>query len=251
MSLQSEFMDFEMYRYALAKGHVNGASQLEGYGEVDVPGAVSGRDIWGGPTNTQPDPNWSGFQPNVVGSSAEDSATGTGIRVMRIYYITVSGLTGYEDIPTNGLTPVNATITNVAFIQCALGISAGSTGKAVGNVDVRDGTTVFKRIIPGQIRCLSSKRLVPAGKVLFLDSWGASGATGAGRSTIRLEITYIGGTKIDVYAEHDAITVKDSSEYRRRPLKTAIPEFSLIKCTVDATTNDFISATWTGWLEKA
>ena len=154
----------------IARGEVAGSASMNGVGEGSYATAVTGADVWGGPTSTQPIPPSNGIQMRLVSSNAQDSSAGTGVRKVRMYYIDASGNMQNELVTMNGTTPVNTTATNIRFIQCMQGAEWGSGGTAAGNIDARDtgGTVVYKRIKASGNRCLDTARMVPAGKRLIV-----------------------------------------------------------------------------------
>jgi len=242
--------DFNLYRFKVSAGIINGASDFDAFGEFYTAAATTSNDIWLGPTKEQPGPVSAGFRPNIISTSDEDGAgTLTGILDMRVYYLDTAGDLQFEDVTLAGLTQVDMVATDVMFIQCAHAISIN---KAVGDIDIRNGTTVYKRIAATKARCLSTKRMVPKGKCLFIEEWGASAETKlAGRSTIRLEATSLQGVITTPFLELDSITAQNNGLFKKGHPRGCYPELSLIKCTVDTTAEGYASAGWSGWVQDA
>lgn len=85
-----------------------------------------------------------GARRSFVSTSAEDSAGGTGLRTVEIEYYRAD-LTGpfFETITLNGLTPVPTVAADICFIERIIGRTVGSSGFAVGDVQLKasdDGT---------------------------------------------------------------------------------------------------------------
>lgn len=110
----------------------------------------------------------------VVSSSANDAAAGTGVRTIRIVYVDANGDQQLSDaITLNGVTPVALSFKALA-IQWAESYSVGSGGVAAGNIAVRNvaaPTTIYERISAGGNRSTSGRFMVPAGHYALLDSW--------------------------------------------------------------------------------
>lgn len=72
---------------------------------------------------------------NVVSSSANDSAAGTGARVIRIYGVGGDGLSLVEDVTLAGVTPVS-TVNTWLGVNRVLVFEAGSTQFNEGNISL-------------------------------------------------------------------------------------------------------------------
>jgi len=245
--------DFNLYRYLIASGSINGASNFDAHGEYSTSSASTVEDVWLGPTAKQPGPVELGFQPNLISSSEEDGAgSSTGILTMRVYYLNTNGDTKSEDVTLTGDVQKVMVADDVMFIQCAHALTTGSTGKAVGSIDIRNSTTVYKRIAIGKARCLSSTRMVPRGKCLYIDEWGASAETkSSGRASVTLEATSLQGVIVATFIEIDSVTTQNNAVFKTGHPSTCIPELTLIKCTAVTTQESYIAAGWSGWLQDA
>lgn len=109
----------------------------------------------------------SGSSINIVSTSANDTAAGTGART-----ITLQGLTtGYEPftetITLNGLTNVNPQ-TDILRVNCAFVETAGSGETNAGNITVADGTGTFITIPANEGQSLYATYTVPAGHTAYL-----------------------------------------------------------------------------------
>lgn len=129
------------------------------------------------------------MQMEVVSSSASDAAEGTGIRTMRIFYLTTDFTEATEDITLNGTTPVATVATNIYRINHARTLTCGSNGAAVGDIDIRhlSDTPIYGRIAAGYNRLRQFIYTVPKGKKLFIfNVFVSAGSNVAGRQ-VRFE----------------------------------------------------------------
>lgn len=115
-------------------------------------------------------------QMRVVSSSASDTAGGTGVQSVRIYYLDNNYTSQQEVVTLNGTTPVNTTATNIYRIQGFYAENIGSNGSAVGNVSLQNlgGTTTYARIDAGDVRAWQAIFTVPAGMYVYMFDWTIS-----------------------------------------------------------------------------
>jgi len=123
-------------------------------------------------------PNPGGIQLELVSSHANDNATGVGIQSIDIHYLdATTGLSMVELVVLNGTTPVNTVGTNFGNIQYIHARTLGSTGKAVGNISLRNtaGSVTYEYKVAGGNQSLSCRYTVPADETAFLRDWHAAG----------------------------------------------------------------------------
>ena len=127
-----------------------------------------------------------GSRVEVVSTSASDTAAGTGMRTIRVVFEKTDGTIASEDLTLNGTGAVASTATDIVYIypQLMHGLTYGTAGLAVGNVDVRlhGGGAVIERILAGHRGLANSARTrVPTGFTGFVFSWscGVSGTNPA------------------------------------------------------------------------
>lgn len=101
-------------------------------------------DVWnvGGTYVFPPAPT----QMSVVSTSASDGVAGTGIRAIEILYLDNNYLQLTTTVVMNGTTPVLTTPTNILRILKVFSISVGSTGAAVGTINITNGGNTYARI---------------------------------------------------------------------------------------------------------
>lgn len=114
----------------------------------------------------------------VVSSSANDTAAGTGAQTVHIAYLNTAGvLQEKTGIALNGVTPVSITFTGgCSAIQWMEVASVGSDGIAAGNIDLRavTGSVVHERVSSGGNRSLSARFTVPAACTVYMTEWDVS-----------------------------------------------------------------------------
>ena len=116
----------------------------------------------------------------VVSSSANDAAAGTGTRTVEVHYLDNSWLSQTTTVTLNGTTPVAiAAMANCRAINWLHSKTVGSGGKAAGNIDLRvaGGGAIHERITAGGNQSLSSLFTVPEGYYAVTDRWGAGVST--------------------------------------------------------------------------
>jgi hypothetical protein len=137
----------------------------------------------------------------IVSTSANDTAAGTGARTVTITYIDAQNTIGAQvtsaAITLNGTTPValGASIRALA-IQWAEAATVGSGGVAAGDITIRNvaaPTTIYEQINAGGNRSLSGRYMVPVGYSAYCETW--TGAAIAQDMDIRLRATVAMGSR--------------------------------------------------------
>jgi hypothetical protein len=234
------------------------AEPLEATGfRSSISNAVNGDDIWTGTATTLPIPPSAGQQMDVVSTSAQDGVAGTGILTLDIHYLDANGLEQDEHITMNGVTPVTTVATNIRFVQVIHTLTVGTNLAAVGTITIFPTgvpATVYNQIIPGMNKSLNTARMVPAGKVLIIRSFNASGGASAGGKSadIRLRSTSHHGillpvTPNGVFILEDNFLAFNSGNSRIFEPPIIIPAFAVVKCTAFATAGGAdVQASWRG-----
>lgn len=118
----------------------------------------------------------------VVSSSANDTAAGSGARTIEVQYLdAANNLQVSAPITLNGVTPVAAGFT-ANFILSMEVKTLGASEVAAGNIVLRTvvGTVIQEQITAGGNRSLSSHFMVPANYTGYLVSWEASSVSTGG-----------------------------------------------------------------------
>ena len=151
--------------------------------------------IW--PNGTFEIPPATGYQMEIVSTSTEDSAAGTGIRTMEMHYLDVDLEPQAIEVALDGTNIVQiSTPKNIRFVQCLHLLTAGTLRSAVGNISVTETgvpAQPYSYISIGDNRCSSSARMVPAGKrcLVYGAIGGASSGTAGARAIIELTSSQI------------------------------------------------------------
>jgi len=230
----------ESYFEQVALGKIPGRKMMYAMGERESMSVIaSGEDIWRGnelspaPTDDAviPIPAASGEQMTVVSESANDAAVGTGIQQIEIEYLDANGDEQEEIITLNGTTPVNTVATDIRFVNDMYAVAIGTGGVAAGNIKIyKTGTVgdVYNMIYIGGNKSLVPSRMVPAGKVLYLDGWHAEEAQDK-RVAIKIRSTDMHGViRSGIFCFKDTVYMRKTSS-GFLPLNYAIPAFSIVK----------------------
>lgn len=192
----------------------------------------------------------------LVSTSSSDSINGTGAQIVIVHYIDSSGNNKDENVDMNGTTQVLTTAKNIRFVQHIHTIQAGSNFLAVGTITISKvgvASQVYTQVIANTNESLNTARMVPAGKVLLIDSFNASGGAAAGGKSadIRLRITAVHGLTyprlfhfVDNFLTFNS---GDSRLYYKNPI--VAPPLSIVKCTAYASASGSdVQASWSGKL---
>ncbi len=120
----------------------------------------------------------------VVSSSANDTAAGSGARTVEVMYLDgTNNLVTSAPITLNGVTPVAAGFTANFIISMEVK-TLGASEVAAGNIILRTvvGTITQEQITAGGNRSLSSHFMVPSNYTGYLVSWEASSVSTGGTS---------------------------------------------------------------------
>ena len=128
-----------------------------------------------------------GMQMELVSSSANDAAAGTGARTVEVTYIEATTYLEKKEIVTlNGTTPVATVAVNMFRINKLRVLTTGSGQKAAGKIDIRhlSDTPIYGTILAGMNESQQCIYTVPAGKTLKIKMINcALGSSAAGKST--------------------------------------------------------------------
>lgn len=121
----------------------------------------------------------------VVSSSANDAAAGTGARTVRVDYLTANYVEASETVTLNGTTPVAMAATSIIAINAITVLTVGSGLTNAGNIDVRTVSgSVVKRRIGSAAQALGRSKdflfTIPEDHIGILSSiaFSATGVTG-------------------------------------------------------------------------
>lgn len=138
----------------------------------------------------------------VVSSSANDAAAGTGARTVEVTGVNSSYAPFKETITMNGVTPVPLTNTSIIGINSLKVLTAGSGITNAGSIDVRtvSGSTVKTRMIAsaeglGASQAADFLFTIPASKKALLTDVHFSGITVTGSVTVTIRSYNSAGVK--------------------------------------------------------
>jgi len=242
------------YIYDIAEGNVPGHSISNAFGSRDdVQDVTAGSDIWQGAATTIPIPPEAGVQMSVVSTSAQDASGGTGIKTLKVNYIKADGTSGDETITLAGLTPVALTDPNIRFIQGIHAATVGTGGSAGGLITCYSSAIVYSQIRAGYTMSLSTQRMVPLGKTLYITSVYATAAVAGKSIEIRIRTTSMKGVLYPgVFLNQQIFFLENNSVSMDIP-PIKLPALTVIKFTCHVPTGKdgaYVSAGFNGWVES-
>lgn len=175
------------------RNHADNITAWKMLGERNNVGTTtSGEDLWNGAATRIPIPSLAGEQMQVVSTSANDTAAGTGARTLRIDYLDQDNNRQFEILTLNGLTPVSTVATNITFVNDTYVTSVGTdSGAAEGDITTYrqgDPTRQYDFINAGANFGLTAKYKVPSRYKLLITKYACSGAKTKNQS-VRLRAT--------------------------------------------------------------
>lgn len=185
------------YPLQITRGRVEGGAPFGAYGKKITTAAYSGV-LWS--DGAFAFPAATGTTVDFVSTSANDSATGTGIRVVRLRYLDVNLETKFEDITLNGTGVVSTVANDIRYINGMLAVAWGSGKSAAGTITAYSTAGNHSTIAVGELRCSCSVRTVPAGERLVINSvsGGSISGTAAARTVLELGVTNYFGVDYSV-----------------------------------------------------
>lgn len=111
---------------------------------------------------------------DIISSSANDAAAGTGVQTVKVVYINNSNnMVQSAAITLNGVTLVTSVLTGVNEVLWMETDTVGSGVVAAGNIRLRinGGTVEVEQISAGGNRSLSARFMVPTGYTAYLRQW--------------------------------------------------------------------------------
>jgi len=107
----------------------------------------------------------------------DDSAGGTGIRLIHVHYLDTSYAEQCETVVMNGTTPVATTATDILRVNSMHSVKDGSAGCAADRIDLRhlDDTPIYRSIPAGLNTDEDGIWTVPTKTVAYITLWQVSG----------------------------------------------------------------------------
>lgn len=241
--------------HEIADGNVSGYSYLTAFGEnTDVDNVLEDIIPWGG-TYTFPDA--AGIQMEVVSSSADDAAAGTGARTVKVSYLDADLAQSNEMVTLNGTTAVATTATDIRRVQNLSVATVGTGLVAAGNIDIRAvaNTPIYARIPLGFNYSHTCVRTIPAGFRGHIESWQVSVGSTQGNRYGRFYLmatTLPNGTLSSggIFRVLDSIGIQDAGIVIPVTVGYVLPAGTDIKISVisdSAAANAICTGLFEGW----
>lgn len=246
----------EQQGHSVARGEVPNAYPFASFGIRTASSGETNQVIWPGPAGAFSIPPAAGVQMTIQSTSANDTLTGTNVQKVEIHYLDSNLDPQFEQISMNGLTPVNTTATDIRFINCMHVYQVGTTHYADGDITAEYSGTVYSIVSAMSLRCESSARMVPTGKVCYVE--GAMGGSSSGTAAASVILT-IAASELDadqfidplLLFPYGGIGVQDSSATYNFPTPLKFSAGTVIAMLGSTDKNAVITASWFGWLEDA
>jgi hypothetical protein len=230
------------------------ANVFFGFGEHEYSGTKTNADLWGGPTDIQPEPDTGGYALYIKSDSTDDDTTGDGAQTIHVHYLDTAGAEQTVSADCNGTAEVDTGIADCMFVNQHHVIDHNGTGLvATGNIDCLAGSggAVVSRITAAGNQSMSTMKQVPAGKTLVVTGWHVYGTAATTKiANLRLRSSaHDGVLNAGVYHFHDAARVKDSSS-GHIPLQFTCPSLATVKISAWTTGTIDCTGRWSGYLEN-
>jgi hypothetical protein len=241
------------YLYDIAEGNIPGheAWSKTGYnGDV----GTTEEDMW--PVGGSYVFPAAAIQMEVVSSSANDDAAGTGIQSVRIDYLDNNYLEAFEVVDMSGLVANTTVAVNILRVNGFRAQTAGTGAKAAGNITLRTagGGTTYSYIPAGYTRARNVQYTVPADKSLYVTSIAFSAAaTKDVMFTTRANYNNLTGvTQLSFFLPYSEVVLDNQAYAKELELPTVLPPKTDIKVSVIAfgTGGAIASCSLRGWLER-
>lgn len=139
---------------------------------------------------------------DIISSSVNDTAAGTGVRQVKVLYIdSTNNLVESAAINLNGTTLVTSVLTGVNEVIWMETFTAGSTGWAEGNIRLRinGGTVEVEQITALNNKSLTARFMVPTGYTGYLNAFKAHAINNDQQTRLTATVNSFDGTVSAVY----------------------------------------------------
>jgi hypothetical protein len=182
---REQYLNTGSYEHEIARGNVRGAYPYSAYGKLTTSGAVTDVLVRDDDGTTLVVPQ--GVQLSLVSTSANDAAAGTGARTVVVEYLNGDLDYSFEMVALNGTTPVLTLATDVRWVQAVHVATAGSGGKAAGDITATNGGVTYLKILVGERTTHNSFTRVPRQRRLFVTQMYAGASSGSSASRVKVE----------------------------------------------------------------
>jgi len=240
--------------YRVARDKVPGAEPIGAFGYRTSSSGETNRVVW--PNGTFELPPAAGVQMSIVSTSANDDIAGTHVRKAELHYLDADLNAQTEFIELDGLTPVLTVATDIRFINCLHVHEIGTTAEAAGDITASNGGVTYAQIAQGEVRCTSSARMIPKGKVCYVAGAVGGAVSGTAAASVIIKIV---ASELDAFQYTDplilfpygGVAAQDTSEAYNFPVPLRFSEGTVVALTLSTDKAAIITASWFGWLEDA
>jgi hypothetical protein len=199
------------------------------------------------------------FNLSIVSSSANDTALGTGIRSVKVYYLDSNYIMKSEVLSLNGTTQVFGIPNDVYRINLVVAEEVGSGGSAQGTILIRTGGVTRSMISIGYTKSVQAIITVPEGFNAYITAFGvSSGNPTSGRFTMfKLQATMqelMSGNiyKRGLFTTLEQVTLQDNTNtiYYEVPIKVPPRTDIVVSAVSDAVNADAnVTASVVGYIK--
>lgn len=192
----------------------------------------------------------------VVSSSTNDTANGSGVQKVHIYYLTSDFTEKIEEVTLDGTNVVPTVAQDIYRVNRFFAHECGVNGTSAGTINLRhiNDTPIYSQIVVGQTRSKKIIYTVPKGKILYISGVTVcAGAASAGRQVrFTTKATYCkeDAIRTTFFMDFTDIFAQDSTTAMILPIPTRFPEGVDIKVSAispDGATK--CACTLRGWIE--
>ncbi len=245
----------EPYGWDIAEGAVANHQHMRALGyNGNVDNAFE--DLWSvGGTYIFPT---AGMGMEIISSSTSDASAGIGARTVEVHYLDDAWVEQMETLTLTGTVAVATIATDMYRINNFHVMSVGSSGVAVGDIDLRHlgNTPIYARILATENMEFQAIWTVPINKTAFLVEWMVGIGHQSGnrfgefllKATSDFDDTYLAG----VFQSKDIIHVQDGAMEANFSIPLRLPAKTDIKISVKsdaAASNALCAGHFEGWYE--
>jgi hypothetical protein len=196
-------------------------------------------------------------QTTDIGITVDDTAVlgngpGTGIRSVRLWYVSTAGVLTYEDVDLDGTTAVATVASDIDVVWDLVASEVGSNGGAVGTVSLKNaaGSVTYEQIAANACDARPATVEVPARRELVIDEV-RGGSTAAVEVTLRSDWSPAFGLVSG--ATFDLASVRAPAGTTARvslPSPLRIPATAKVWLVGQGSAAAVVDAVADGWLEE-
>jgi hypothetical protein len=192
----------------------------------------------------------------VSSSNVGDTASGIGARTVKVYYLNASCEEKEETFSMTGSVTKQSASTDFYRINYFKIQTAGSTGAAIGSIDISasTGSPIYSRINVGQVRARDLIYTVPKDKELYLDegNFGVvhTAANKYSLITVRSNYDRVDSATSSLFFPESTVLLDAGMIEIKPTVALKFPEKTDIRCTASSNGTGAISVAIRGILES-